>query len=487
MKNINKNLLIIIMLLSFSACEEYLEVEPEGIVSTDIFFENARDVVSMVNSAYGALAARSSNSGTALYNGPIWNLMDAASDDAHGSQDVDNLTFDATNGDIRTYWNGCYRGIYRCNTVIDRLPSSPFNGGTEELRTQLMGEVYYLRALNYFNLVRAFGDVPLIVNEIRSLSNVQVSKENDTEIYDQIEADLKNAISMLPDQYTGTTRFIAQEIGRATRYAATALLAKVYLYQGNYALAADSANVIIQSGIYGLHNDYTANFQGNNENGIESIFEIQHSNDLNAGSFSRTITLGAAFPTDEDDPSNSNPNIFGSGLVQAFEPGDTRRAMITNNGETQGNGFPAREVNNKFRFDQPEGGQHASSVNWPLMRYAEILLIFAEAENERSGGPTSAAYDAINQVRARAFQDNLHNLPSGLDQSQFRQAVWEENRRELFGEGHRWYELVRTNRFVEVMSLHLGKTVPENYTVLPIPQIELDLNPELTQNELWIN
>jgi starch-binding outer membrane protein, SusD/RagB family len=487
MKNINKYLLIIILLLSFSACEEYLEVEPEGIVATDIFFDKARDVVSMVNSAYGALAERSNNSGTALYNGPIWNLMDVASDDAHGNQDVDNLTFDATNGDLRTYWNGCYRGIYRCNTVINRLPNSPFDGGTEELRTQLMGEVYYLRALNYFNLVRAFGDVPLIVNEIKSLNNVRVAKNEAIEVYEQIEDDLENAINMLPNQYTGTRNFLAQDIGRATRYAATALLSKVYLYRGKYAQAADSANVIIQSGVYGLHNDYASNFQGNNENGIESIFEIQHSNDLNAGSFSRTITLGAAFPTDEDNPSNSNPNIFGSGLVQAFEAGDTRRDMITNNGETQGNGFPAREVNNKFRFDQSEGGQHASNVNWPLMRYAEILLIFAEAENERNGGPTNAAYEAINQIRARAFQDNLHDLPMGLNQSQFKEAVWEESRRELFGEGHRWFELVRTNRFVEVMSLHLGKVVSENYTVLPIPQVEMDLNPELTQNELWIN
>ncbi len=485
--NIALQVVAAIMLLPITACKDYLELEPIGIISTDILFNDVRGTISVVNSAYAALGERTTTNSTSVYNGPIWEL-DIISDDAGGSNTLDDLTFDATVGTASVYWQGCYKGIYRCNVVLDRLPTAPFSGGTEALRLQLLAEVRYLRALNYFNLVRAFGDVPLILEEVKSIDNIQVVRTPSAQVYAAIENDLQEAIKNLPLRYTGGN-LLAQELGRVTQGAAKALLAKVYLYQKKYADAARLAKEVIDSGVYRLVPDYNSNFRGQGENNAESIFEVQHAEAGIAGSFSSRISdnnSGLAYPTDNQNISGLNNPIAGGGLVQIFEEGDTRRNLITNGNRNLPNGRPERLVNTKYFFVQSGGGNTNSPINWPLMRFAEVLLIFAEAENEVNGA-TATAYDALNRIRRRAFNvsNTSRDLPTGLSKDAFREAVFAEQRRELWGEGHRWFELTRTERFVSVMSEHLGIMIRPQYAVLPIPAIELAKNPALKQNANW--
>jgi hypothetical protein len=478
------------MLLATTACNDYLELEPIGVTSTDILFDDVRSVISVVNSAYAALGERGVTNPSSVYNGPIWDL-DIASDDAGaggGETALDNLTYDAAVGTALTYWQGCYKGIYRCNVVLERLPTAVFSGGTDALRKQLLAEVRYLRALHYFNLVRAFGDVPIILEEVKDIDKIQIARSPSAQVYATVESDLQEAVAGLPVRYTGGS-LLGQEVGRATQGAAKALLAKVYLYQKKYADAARLAKEVIDGGVYRLVTDYNTNFKGQGENNAESIFEVQYAEQGVAGTFSSRISDNnsiTAYPTDNQNISSLNAPIKTGGLVQAFEMGDTRRNLITNGDRKQTNGLPERLVNTKYFYVQAGGGNTNSPVNWPLMRFAEVLLIFAEAENE-ANGPTAAAYDALNRIRRRAFNvtNNSRDIATGLSKDAFREAVYAEQRRELWGEGHRWFELARTGRFVSVMSAHLGIAVQPQYSILPIPASELVRNPALTQTAGW--
>lgn len=473
---------ILIITLILSSCSNSLEVQPIGVASIDAYLSDAPNIVTAVNATYAALTERNTTNPTSVYNGPIWDL-DIVSDDAGATGVLEDIAFDASVATVSVYWQGCYKGIYRSNVILDRLPKSDFSGGSPKLKEQLLGEVYFLRALNYFNLVRAFGDVPLISSEIKSLDEVRVPRSSSTEIYSIIEADLQNAIARLPLKYTGSG--LAQEIGRATQGAAKALLAKVFLYQKKYADAARLSKEVINSSVYNLLPDYALNFKGTSENSVESIFEAQYVNSGIGGSFSSRISEDnsvVAYPTDDANISTLNSPISKGGLVQAFTTADRRRILMTNGDRKQLSGLPEKIVNTKYFFISV--GNTNSPVNWPIMRFAEVLLINAEAENEVNG-PTTAAYSSINRLRERAFGNTNNNIPSGLTKDSFRKAVYDEQRLELWGEGHRFFELVRTERFVAIMTAHLGRTVESRYTKLPIPRAELDRNTALKQTIGW--
>ncbi len=390
-------------------------------------------------------------------------------------------TYISANSRVQKVWQQLYYGINRANIAIDNIPTIQFD--TTE-RARLVRESKFIRALLYFNLVRLYGDVPLVLHNPTSIdvSSLLVGRTPATAVYSQIIADLQDATN-LPKSYTGAN------IGRATGGAAHALLAKVYVTQQDWTDALTQLNDVINGGYgYALFPNYIQAFQKSTKNGIEHIFSVQF--ETNLGAVNSTQYLSEEFESFNtgiwpiDIPADSS-------IYKLFSPTDTRRAVTfysseynSATGQTVYYNNPSAPYFNKF-VDyslSPLTTQAQSGINFPVIRYADILLLYAEVKNELNGSPTSDAYSAINQVRNRA---NVPNLTTGLDQSDFRDSVFLERRKEFIQEGHEWFDLVRRGGTTLVDALHkfpAKSAASSKNTLFPIPLVEIQLDPKLTQN-----
>jgi hypothetical protein len=350
------------------------------------------------------------------------------------------------------------------------------------LKERILGEARFLRGLYYFNLARLFGEVPLITVPVSpSLTDdeIYLAKSSVSAVYNQITEDLSMAASKLPVKYSN-----ANDKGRATRGAANGLLSKVFLTIKDFENAYKTAALVIESNNYSLHADYTANFKEANKNGKESVFEVQFYKKANSENSQMVIS---GLP--------SIPGLFAAGveimlptedLMNSFEEGDYRlEATFFNSYWTY-----TFEPHIWKYWDQDAYKPAATSqsgANFMVMRYSDVLLIYAEALNEAMGGPTTEAYDAVNQVRERARNENADVLPdlAGLNKEEFSLAVLNERRHEFVNEGQRWYDLVRTGTLIESVKRAKGDAAdPKEINYLfPIPQRELDNNKNLKQNE----
>jgi hypothetical protein len=455
-----------------TGCSDFLELAPRDATNVSNFYRNASDMQAAVNAAYGMLASPGE------YGYAYYNVSEVRSDNTMNFEvggnlpdaELDQFKMASTNEIIRLMWIDTYRGILACNAVLDHI-----NGATmdQALRERFMGEVKFLRALKYFNLVRTFGDIPLVLSETKSVSEgYGQSRVASTEVYSQIIADLAEAEQKLPLAYTGS------EIGKATKGAAKALLGKVYLTIGDFVKSKDKLKEVIDQGNYKLLDDYAALWPVANANHQESIFEVQ---------FKKGGTgTGSSFYNNFM-PRNSGTNIIKIGfaggrnnptadLVAAYEPGDARKAASLATGYTDAatGKFVADPYTLKYQ-DTPFAEGDADN-NWTVLRYADVLLMYAEAINEAGNGPTAEAYDAINAVRKRA---KLAALPAGMSKAAFALAIEHERQVELAFEGHRWFDLVRTRREVVVMNQHFkAPIVAEFNAVFPIPQTQIDVNPQ---------
>jgi hypothetical protein len=342
-------------------------------------------------------------------------------------------------------------------------------------RNRLVRESKFLRALFYFDLVRLWGGVPLVLHDPTStdLSSLKTNRSPAAEVYKQIITDLKDAES-LPPVYTGANT------GRATSGAAKTLLLKVYLTQQDWTNAIAIAQQIITGPYgYGLFTNYADVFNKATKNGKEHIFSAQF--ESNGGLGNSSTLMGAAFAgfgsnIPADIPADSS-------VYKQFSSNDTRKAVtfyqaLVNPSTGVVKVFPSfyfgKYVDRSVLLTPAQ-----SSINFPILRYADVLLMYAEALNEAQG-PVSTAYNSINQVRNRA---NTGNLTPGLSQSDFRDSLYAERRREFVQEAQRWFDLVRTGRLVQSVSKVAAKTnvSTKNY-LFPIPQSEISLNSQLTQN-----
>ena len=352
----------------------------------------------------------------------------------------------------------------------------------EELRTRLIGEAQFLRAYFYFNLVRWFGDVPLILEPFPT--TFELPRTPRDEVYAQIEADLRAAADVLPASYSGV------DVGRVTSGAARAMLAKVALTHGDFQQAADLALEVINGGQYALLPTYGEIFTEAGENSSETIFEIQ------AAAFE---IGGGGSQYNEVQGVRGNPNLGwgfnrpSDDLIASFEPGDPRRdATILYVGEVLPDGSAVIQDNPNLegeRFNQkafvPDhpGGNGNGPGNIRIFRYADLLLIAAEALNEI--GQPEQALTYLNQVRARARGSSTSVLPdvTTTDRDELREAIYHERRSELALEQHRWFDLVRTGRAAEEMEPLRPNFTPGTNELFPIPQSEIDLSQgALTQN-----
>ena len=477
----------ILLLFLISSCESPLDRTPKTDFTLENFFQTEDHAILATNAVYNQL--RNWEVHVFSYIG----MTDIISDDADkGSipgdafflSELDDFSFNPTNIAPLSVWNGYYTGIFRANLAITNIPDIDMD---PILRDRLVGECQFLRAYLYFKLVRWFGDIPLITEPFPEDFNIPRSPT--AEVYAQITKDLEDAMGTLPSR----SQYTAADVGRVTTGAAMGLLAKVYLTLGDYDRAAEFATDVIESGEYDLFPDYSQLFTRAAENSEESVFEVQAAAFEEGGGGSQynevqgvrgTPNLGWGFNRPSDD------------LVSAYETGDPRReATVLYVGEVLPDGSDIVQDNPNVvgeRYNQKAwvpahpGGNGNGPGNIRILRYADILLIAAEALNEQ--GSANLALGYLNQVRARARGNSNTLLPdiTTTDQAELRQIIWRERRVELALEQHRWFDLVRQGRAASVMQA-LGFDFQEGkHELFPIPQQEIDLSANtLTQNPNW--
>lgn len=384
---------------------------------------------------------------------------------------LDGLTYTSTSPSIRAMWTQWYKTIGRATLAIEYTMGHEMSD--QALKERLIGECKFLRALNYFWLIRSFGDIPLQHVDL-------VNRAPVAEVYAFIEQDLKEAIAALPNK----SEYAVSDLGRATKGSAQGLLAKVYLYQKKWQEAADMANTIVTSGEYDLEPDYATVWRASTENGVESLFELQARGEIIAhGIHQYSQTQGARGPSGWgwgfNNPSEDLLNAFNA------EGDDIRRdATIIFAGETLWDG---REVSdavenpryNEKAYSSANAGSGDGDKNIRILRFAEILLIQAEALNELA--ESSAALTPLNRVRTRVELDPIEVT----DQSQLRQIIWDERRLELAMEHDRWFDLIRTGQAASVMTAHGKPFEVGKHELFPIPNDQLIQTPEMTQNPGW--
>ena len=518
MKTIKAILLIISAGCVFSSCSDnFLERFPEGNLNTGNFFNSTEEFEQALNGAYTPLRT--------IANSEY--LMDECrSDNARyfyyakdrGNNATEKMTNYLTQSDdviTLNRYKADYVGIARTNTILDRINTISFTMSDAD-KDRIVGETKALRAHYYFDLVRKFGGVPLFLHEVKAPGDAYKARSSVDSVYGQIIADLKDAVALLqnPD-FSG-------DAGRINKGVASAELGRVYLVQGDYHEAIPYLESVTKMG-YKLLPNFRDVFNPANKGNNEMIWAVQYlSGTTGQGSefvydFTPIVPntgpiLGADFSNDQggwDVPTDDLMDVFEAGdsrypaSVGVFE-GELNEGgdfTVTNNSEKNIVGFtpdPNKEQRyfaRKYYYPPYPEQNLGTSQNWPIYRYSGVLLMLAECYNESDQDRSPAkALDYLNQVRARAFGNNSHNITT-TGQEALADAIALERRRELAFENKRYDDLVRTGKAVEVMNAYGTKLkqkfsylLPETYEVTedkllyPIPFQEIQLNNKLTQN-----
>ncbi len=475
-----KFLVVILMVVSFSACEDDLDIEPSDSMTVLDFLNNPENAKNLVNGVYNKQLDYN------MYSFSWIGMTNITSDDADKGSSatdtgtdkhkMDNLTFAPSDISFNDVWQGRYEGIYRANNALFYLEQLSIE---ESLKNRLIGEVKFLRALCYFDLVRCFGGVPLVtskinINDSETINNIVFIRKTKEETYALIEADLADAADRLPLK----SQYSPNDMGRATKGAAQALLAKAYLYQEKWQLAYDMAGNVITSGQYSLLTDYAKVWREVGENGTESIYEVQAS--LTNGIRDYTNVQGPRGTPDLGWGFNT-PSL---NLANSYETGDLRRAgAIMFVPSTLWDGFqaPTSWANPRYNYkayqspiaESWNGDKGNTAKNLRILKYSDILLMRAEAAFHL--GLTDEAKDRVNELRVRAGLAELTSvtLPQLLN----------ERRWEMAMEHDRWFDLVRTGQAQAAMALD-GKTfIPGKHELFPIPNNQIVASAgRLTQN-----
>jgi hypothetical protein len=482
-----------------TSCNKWVDYNPhEDFVTTELdYLKSEADYRTMVISAYSPLQ----------WLNQTVPVGDIASDnsvaggesasDVLALQQIDDYTLTPVNSTLQDLWQVAYEGVNRAN-YLNQYKDKNLSGQAVDFagKEALYGEVNFLRAYYYFTLVRMFGDVPLFTDKRLGVSDSRsLQRSPKADVYKQIEADLNAAITVLPAAQS--------QKGKITKYAAQALLGKVYLYENKFTEAAAILETVITSNAFSLVPDFASIFLASGENGPESVFEIQYTNNSpyynwggatrGQGNYAvqqsgiRGIAGSAAMPY----AAGWSTNLPTQSLNAAYTAGDQRKAITCFDVEAYKNANPALGVsyqaapyrntglyNGKYL---PRKGETSGQVelnylnNYRTIRYADVLLMAAEANNRASGANDVKAQGYLNQVRQRAFGDALHNITA--TGTALRQAIWDERRLELAMEGDRYFDLVRTGQAAaKITGFVTGK-----HEVLPIPQEEVNIS-GITQN-----
>jgi len=469
-----------VLMISQGCKKSFLDVPPQAQQPSVEFFKTQDDATKAVNSIYANLREWKQ---TAFAPMAVESLGSDETEKGSSESDAtflntyDNFTVTATDGQLQDFWNGQYQSINLCNQVLDNIPAITMD---ETLKTRYIAEAKFVRAYNYFRLVRAFGDVVLRLHLPKDASEYNQPRTAKAQIYAAIEQDLNDAAGVLPQTYGPA------DIGRATKGAALALHAKVAMYQKKWADVLNFTNQVMGMG-YSLYPNFEQEFRIAHENSTESVFEIQ----------CQSLPGGAAnsqYSQIQGVRGSSGGgwgfNVPTQALADAFEAGDPRRdATIIFRGETtpEGDVIPASGDNPRYNqksyvpFSVPFLQNEGEDQNVRVIRYAEVLLMNAEAANET--GNSAQAIASLEIVRARARGGNAAILPkvTTTDQGGLRTAIWHERQVELAMEFDRYFDVVRQGRAAEVFGPKGWKAGKNE--VWPVPQNEIDLSAgTLTQN-----
>jgi hypothetical protein len=496
-----KYILSVVIIVSCFSCKKELNLSDPTRKSTSNFYQTQVEIEQAVNGCYSNLQDVTGNE---------WIFAELPSDNTtiqinpadRGQtayvEEYEYYNVTSSNGNIATLYSQTYNALYNINYALSKIPGITYSSDAK--KNQYIGELEFLRAYHYFNLVQLIGDAVVVTQPLATASDAfNTTRSPVADVYKQIVADLIDAATKLPlkSQYTST------DIGRATKEAAWGLLGKVYLTEHDYKDAETTLRQILTLG-YQLNANYADNFDPTKKNGTESLFEVQYQGNNNLGeassfeyTFSPLNSAGAVtgFPA-------SAPNGYNMptrSVINEFESGDKRLSVSLQLGYTNAsNNYVAIPYINKYVWPHTLIGQ--TNSNWPVLRYSDILLMLAETINEE-GGPTGDAYSFLNMVRTRAGLAPV----SGLDETSFRAAVSHERRVELCFENDRWFQLKRTMSVADLTSylVTYGASeranpsitrsgvpfAPSDYQfksymlLFPIPYQQTFLDKKLTQNQ----
>lgn len=460
--------------ISTSCQDDFVQEDPEFIIDSESFFNSPEDYELALIGAYDLLAATYLNvmlgeiaSDNTLAGGE-------SATDSPGIQEIDNMTHTPLNAQLRDIWNWMYSGLNRANFILEFQDNITFQG-----QDQIIGQARFLRAYYMFELVKFFGDIPFVVDRrIQFGDQFELDRRPVAEAYALMQSDLEFAASVLPE--------IVTQAGRVTSGASLSLLGKILIYQDRFSDAIPVLDQVVQSGTYDLVTDYNSIFELEGENNIESVFEVQYSDQEGAGFDCLQCSEGNV-AVGFNGIRNFNGPMFDSGfsfnvptqeVVDAFEAGDIRlpvaildiEAFAASTGATFVEGFEHTGFyNRKYIARQGDaniGDQNLTNPNnYRAIRFADVLLLGAEA-HARGGGNEATAQLYLNRVRERA-----QLAPLTVSGTTLVDAILNERRVELVGEGHHFFDLVRTDRAASEIS---GFTTGRN-ELFPIPAIEIDL------------
>ena len=489
--------LLCALLLPVAGCNNFLDQPVLGQYAAGQFFSSDTNALLAVNAAYVPLSFRDPATNV------LWVLGDVASDDAvKGSNPGDQADFESIqnfnitpiNAAVEAQWKRDYDGVFRCNAVLDGLPATNTSVSPAVL-AQAVGQARFLRAWYYFQLTTIYGSIPLHLR-VQTPEELQSPVVPQAQIFAQVEADCQAAAAALPDAWTGA------DVGRATKGAALALLAKTYLYEQKWPLAAQTAQAVGALG-YALLPVFADNFRAATKNNAEAVFSVQHASGLSPSQGNSLNQWFAPRPQNGYgfyNPTQSLVNNFERSAAGVVDPrldysigrkghdffGVPFDTTWSNTGY-----LSKKHVQPLSEIPPPIKGD--GSLNFPAIRYAEVLLIQAEALNEAGSG--GAALVPLNQVRKRARESYLHDttlpgagaVPAGLlpditttDQNQLRDLIRRERRAELATEFQRFFDLIRYGPAYATQALR-GRP---NFSYAknkfyPIPQSERDTNKKL--------
>ena len=436
-------------LLMTSCGDSFFDLEPASSVTIDKVYKTASDYNVAVIGCYAKLQSQV-NFYTECCEYRSDNLsLGAPTAGTQDRYDIDHFTEKPSNGILSSYWANFNNNVYRCNLLLDQIDGANF---AENLKKQYKGEAMFIRALNYFNMYRIWGGVPATKHVVSAAEALKVARYSDEQMFDLIAGDLKEIVdnNYLPETYSSA------DMGRATSDAAKALLGKVYLTFHKWTEAKDILSQLI--GKYQLVSPIAQVFNVDNKNNNEIIFAVHFNKEIEGEGHSYWYNL-----TNASDDTNQT-----SSLLNTFPTGDDRKDLIT---------YVQVEKNvrlmNKF-YDTKSPTFKTVGNDQILLRYADVLLMYAEALNEiqYDASEGSLALKYLNAVRQRAGISNLtvKQLPT---QEKFRKGILVERQREFPYEGQRWFDLVRMGFAKSVMAEN-GVEIKDYQLLFPIPQQEIE-------------
>lgn len=436
-------------LLMTSCGDSFFDLEPASSVTIDKVYKTASDYNVAVIGCYAKLQSQV-NFYTECCEYRSDNLsLGAPTAGTQDRYDIDHFTEKPSNGILSSYWANFNNNVYRCNLLLDQIDGANF---AENLKKQYKGEAMFIRALNYFNMYRIWGGVPATKHVVSAAEALKVARYSDEQMFDLIAGDLKEIVdnNYLPETYSSA------DMGRATSGAAKALLGKVYLTFHKWTEAKDILSQLI--GKYQLVSPIAQVFNVDNKNNNEIIFAVHFNKEIEGEGHSYWYNL-----TNASDDTNQT-----SSLLNTFPTGDARKDLIT---------YVQVEKNvrlmNKF-YDTKSPTFKTVGNDQILLRYADVLLMYAEALNEiqYDASEGSPALKYLNAVRQRAGISNLttKQLPT---QEKFRKGILVERQREFPYEGQRWFDLVRMGFAKSVMAEN-GVEIKDYQLLFPIPQQEIE-------------